>query len=233
MLSECRETMAKTILIPLMLSLFFWWGCNEGDVNIKVRCDQIQGLREGDLVIFERNRIGKVTGVSYSVDGHYMVDLAIKKDFANAATEYSKFFIIGDPQNKGKKAIEMIHSRRGGTPLKDGATVEGSSKSSAAFSRMGDDVEKGLEDLKEHFEQFFEDLRGVPESQEFKKLEKELERLAEEMKRSGKSAREKIEKELLPRLKEEIEKLRKQLRKFGREKELEPLETQMEKIMEI
>lgn len=232
MLTESRQTMLKRILILLMLPLVFW-GCKKTDVNIKVRCDQIQGLREGDRVIFEQNRIGDVTGVFYSVDGHYMVDLAIKKDFANAATEYSKFFIIGDPQNNGRKAIEMIQTQTGGSPLKNGVTVEGSTKSSAAFSRMGDDFEKGLEDLKEHFERFFEELRGVPESQEFKKLEKELERLAEEMKRSGKSAQEKIQKELLPRLKQEIEKLRKQLRKFGREKELDPLETQMEKIREI
>ena len=232
MFRECRQPMLKTIQILLMLPLVFF-GCKGSDVNIKLRCDQIQGLREGDRVIFEQNRIGKVTGVFYSVDGHYMVDLAIKKDFANAATEYSKFFIIGDPQNKAKKAIEMIQTRTGGSPLKNGVTVEGSTKSSAAFSRMGDDFEKGLEDLKEHFERFFEELRGVPESQEFKKLEKELERLAEEMKRSGKSAREKIQKELLPRLKQEIEKLRKQLRKFGREKELDPLETQMQKIREI
>ena len=83
-----------------------------------------------------------MTGVSYSVDGHYIVDLAIKKEFANAATEYSKFFIIEDPQNKAKKAIEMINTRRGGSPLRDGATVEGSTKSSAVFSRIGDDFEK-------------------------------------------------------------------------------------------
>ncbi len=227
-----RQIMLKTIQILLMLPLVFW-GCKGSDVNIKLRCDQIQGLREGDRVIFEQNRIGEVTGIFYLVDGHYMVDLSIKKDFANAATEYSKFFIIGDPQNKGRKAIEMIQTRRGGSPLTNGATVEGSTRSSAAFSRMGDDLEKGLEDLKEHFARFFEDLRSVPESQEFKKLEKELERLGEEMKRSGKSAREKIQKELLPRLKHEIEKFREQLRKFGREKELEPLETQMKKMREI
>ena len=232
MFRECRQPMLKTIRILLMLPLVFL-GCKGSDVNIKVRYDQIQRLRQGDRVIFEQNRIGEVTGVFYSVDGHYMVDLAIKKDFANAATEYSKFFIIGDPQNKGRKAIEMIQTQRGGSLLKNGATVEGSTRSSAAFSRMGHDFEKGLEDQKEHFKRFFEDLRAVPESQEFKKLEKELERLAEEMKRSGESAREKIQKELLPRLEQEIEKFREQLREFGREKELEPLETQMEKIKEI
>ena len=60
-----------------------------------------------------------------------------------------------------------------------------------------------------------------------------MERLAEEMKRSVKSAREKIKNKLLPHLQQEIEKLREELKKFGREKELEPLETQMENIKKI
>ena len=72
---------------------------------------------------------------------------------------------------------------------------------------MRENFEKGLGNLKEQFERFFEDLGSIPETEDFKKLEKELERLAEEMKRSSKSVREKIQKELLPRLKEKIEKL--------------------------
>ena len=162
-----------------------------------------------------------------------MVDLAIERRFANAVTEHSEFYIIGDPQDEGKKAIEMMQTRRGGSPLQDGATVQGSTKSSAAFGQMRENFEKRLQGFKEQFEQFFEDLRSIPEAEEVKRLEKELERLAEAMKRSSKSMREKIQKELLPRLKDEIEKLRERLRKFGREEELEPLETQMEEIMEI
>jgi hypothetical protein len=228
----CRQAMVRRILVPLMFALVFL-GCKQSALHITIRYDQIQGLKEGDRVIFEQNHIGEVTGVFYSEDGYYVVDLTIERHFANAATEHSKFFIIADPQNKGEKAIEMIQTRRGGAPLQDGATVQGSSKSSAVFSQMRANFEKGLGNLKGEFERFFEDLRSVPETEEFKKLEKELERLAEEMKRSSKSVREKIQKEVLPRLKEEIEKLREQLRKFGRQEELEPLETQMEKIMEI
>ncbi|MCK4390183.1 MAG: hypothetical protein KAV83_08105 [Desulfobacterales bacterium] len=224
--------MLKRILILFMLALAFW-GCGDSALNIKIRYDQIQGLKEGDRLIFEHNHIGKVTGVSYSVDGYYVADLQIKNHFANAATENSKFFIIADLRNKGSKAIQMIQTGRGGTPLQDGAIVEGSTKFLAIFSKISADFEKGLEDLKKQFEQFFEDLRRVPESEEFKKLEKELERLAEEMKRSGKLAREKIRKELLPQLEEAIEKLRERLRKLGREEELEPLEIQIEKIREI
>lgn len=162
-----------------------------------------------------------------------MADLAIKNYFANAATENCKFFIIADPQNTGRKAIEMIQTRRGGIPLQEGATIEGSTKFSAIYSKMSADFEKGLEDFKKQFEQFFEDLTDVPESEEFKKLEKELERLAEEMKRSSKLTREKIQKQLLPQLKEMIEKLRERLRQLGREEKLEPLEIQIEKMMEI
>ena len=226
------QSMLKRILILLMLPLVFL-GCGDDALNIKIRYDQIQGLKEGDRVVFEQNHIGKVTGISYRADSYYVADLAIKNHFANAATENSKFFIIADPQNTGRKAIEIIQTRRGGIPLQDGAIVEGSTKFSAIFSKISADFEEGLEDLEKQFEQFFEDLRSVPESEEFKKLEKELERLAEEMKRSGKLAREKIQKELLPQLKEAIEKLRERLRKLGREEELEPLEIQIEKIREI
>ena len=224
--------MIKKILIALILTSAFW-GCEESALHIKIRYDQIQGLKEGDRVFFEQNHIGGVTGVLYSEYGYYLVDLAIERRFANAATEHSKFFVIVDPQNKGKKAIEMIQSRRGGSPLQDGASVQGSTKSSAVLGQMRENFEKKLGNFKEQFERFFEDLRSVPETEELKKLEKELERLAEAMKRSSKSVREKIQKEILPRLKKEIEKLREQLQKFGRKEELEPLETQMEKIMEI
>jgi paraquat-inducible protein B len=190
-------------------------------------------LKEGDRVLFEQNHIGEVTGIFYSADGYYVVGVAIDRAFANAVTEHSKFFVIKDPLSGEKRAIEMVQTRKGGSPLQDGATVQGSIKSSGIFSQKGEDFEKGLESFKEQFERFFEDLRSVPESEELRELEKELERLAEEMKRSSKAVREKIQKELLPRLKEEIEKLREQLQKFGREDELEPLETQMEKNMQI
>ena len=227
-----RQRTVKRILIPFLLA-FVFLGCTEGPLRINVLYDQIQGLKKGNRVIFEANHIGEVTGVFYSTHGHYVVDLAIERNFANAATEHARFFIIKDPQIGGNGAIEMIQIKGGGLPLEEGSTVQGSTESSAISSKKREDFEKGLEDLREQFERFFEDLRSVPESEDFRKLEEEFERLAEEVKRSSKSAREKIERELLPRLREEMEKLREQLRKFGREDELEPLETHMKENMKI
>lgn len=224
--------MFKKFLILLMMPLICL-GCKSNGFNLKIRYDQIQGLKQGDRVIFEQNHIGMVKGVIYSNDGFFIVDLVIKKDFAINATEHSRFFIINDPQNNSHKAVEMIQTREGGAPLQDNIILDGSTMSSALFDQLMEGFEKGFEDLKKRFEQFAEDLSKVPESKAFKELENELKCLSDEMKRSGKAMREKIQKELLPRLKKEMEKLRERLRKFGREEELKPLEIEMEKIRKI
>jgi paraquat-inducible protein B len=224
--------MDKRILILFLLAMSFI-GCKETGLNLKIRYSQIHNLKEGDRVIFEQNHIGQVADVFYAEDGYYMVDVAIMKNFANAATEHSKFFITSDPLNQGKKAIEITQTSKGGTPLSNGATVIGSARSSAQFNQMLGDFGKALEDLQKQFEEFLDDLRKIPESEEFKKLEKELDDLLEDMKNSGKEAREKIQKEVLPKLKRELEELRERLRKLGREEEIQPLEVQMEKIREM
>lgn len=225
--------MAKRILI---LSILAWvlFGCEDADLKISVRYDEIQGLEEGGRVIFEDNDIGRVAGVSYGRDGYCVANLVIKNDFSNAATEYARFFIIEDPKDRAKKAVEMIQTRTGGSPLETGATVQGSTRSSAILGEASGRLEQGLESLRKDFDQFAEDLKSLPKSEEWRRLEEELTRLVEEMKRSGKSAQEMIQKDLLPKLQEEIEKLRERLREFGREEEeVEPLEGQVQEIREI
>ena len=224
--------MLKKLLVLLMLPLIFL-ACTESGLNLKIRYDQVQGLKQGDRVMFEENHIGMVEGVNYSDEGFYLVEIKIKKDFAKAATEHSRFFIITDSQDKSHKAVEMIQTRKGGALLQDNIIVNGSTRSSALFDQLIKGFERGFEDFEKQFEQFSEDLSEIPESEEFKRLENELKYLYEEMKRSGKEMQEKIQKELLPRLKEELEKLRERLQKDGREEELKPLEIELEKIKKI
>lgn len=224
--------MRKGLLILVALFLVFG-GCEEGGLNLKIKYDHIQGLEEGDTVIFEKNDIGKVTQVFYTKEGDYLVNIAIRQAFANAATENASFFIADDPKRNGKKAIEIIQTRKGGPPLRNGATVEGASKASAVFSQVEQNLAKGIEDIGKAFDRLFKDLQGIPESAEYRKLEQELARLADELKRSGESARERIKQEWLPTLKQEMEALRQRLQKLGREQEMEDLETQLERIRGI
>jgi hypothetical protein len=214
-------------MLPLAL-----WACKD-ILKIKIRYDHIQGLLEGDRVVFEENQIGAVTGVSYTTDGDYIADVAIKKNFANAATEDSKFYIIDDPVKEDRKAIEVIQTKAGGTPLKNGAIVEGSTKSETPFGDLPEALEKGLEGFKEQLEGVLEGFSTIPESKEFKDLQEELESLGKQMSKSTGSAKEKLEKDVLPQLKEQIEKLREQMEKMGREQEVEPLEMQLRKMEEM
>jgi len=224
--------MGKKILMLLLVSLAFL-GCKETGLNLKIRYDQIQGLNEGDRVIFEQNHVGQVAGIFYSEEGYYVVDVVIRKDFENAATDHSKFLITWDPEKEGRRAIEITQNPRGGTPLTDGATVIGTTRASPRSNQLWGDFGKTLDDLRKQLEEFADDLSKIPESEEFKKLQKELERLLEEMKKSGNAAREKIEKEVLPRIKRELEKLKETLRRLGREEEVKPLEVQMEKLRKL
>jgi hypothetical protein len=221
-------------------------------LNVKIKFDQIYGLQKGDRVIFQQNHIGNVTEVFYSKEGYYTIGIvinkdfvdaatehsrffiiSINKDFVDAATEHSRFFIISDPRDTDKMAVEITQARKDGSPLKNNSVVEGSSKTSAFVDQILNELLDGFGGLKKQFEHFSEELQSIPESEEFKNLEEELKRLGEEMGRSGEAVREKIQKEVLPQLKEELEELRERLRQFGREDELEPIEIEMRKMTEI
>ena len=220
----------KTKYLIFIGIAFLLFACEEAGLNLKIRFDQIQGLQADSRVVFESNHIGQVTRVLYSQEGHYLVDLKIKSDFANAVTENSRFYVIEDATASEKKAIEMIQVRKGGTPLADGSIIVGSSRSSATYQKWLQDIEERTGKIGQQLEQFFENLKKLPESEEVKQLQKDLEELAREMEKVGKSTRDKIQNEIVPMLKEELEHLKKRLEKFGREKEVEPLEKQLEEL---
>lgn len=220
----------KKIHFTIIISILLLFACKEAGLNLKIRFDDIQGLQADNRVLFESNHVGQVTRVFYDKQGYYLVDLIIKEDFANAATEYSQFYIIEDPQTEGRKAIEIMLLRKGGAPLADGAMVEGSTRSAAVYQKMLQDFNKQAGEIGRQLEKFFEDLKKLPESDEVKQLQRDLEELGRAMEEAGKATREKIENEVVPMMKEELERLKKRLENFGREKEVEPLEEQLERL---
>ena len=220
----------KKIPITFIIALFLLFACEETGLNLKIRFDDIQGLQAENRVLFESNHIGQVTRVFYAKEGHYVVDLIIQEDFANAATETSRFYIVNDPLSADRKAIEIMLLRTGGTPLADGSMVEGSTRSAAVYQKMLQDFDKQAGEIGRQLQKFFEDLKKLPESDEVKQLQRDLEELGREMEAAGKATRDKIQNEVVPMMKEELERLKKRLENFGREKEIEPLEKQLEKL---
>jgi len=224
--------MLKKIMILMIVSTI-GFGCEAENLKLSIRFDHIDGLKSNDNVIFETNRIGKVDGVTYTKKGDYLVELMIHKTYTHPITEHARFFIVSDPKNNGRSAVEVVQIFKGGRPLQNNSVLEGSSKSSAMIERLEKDLEKGMDSFRKQFNEFAEQLKKIPDSEAFKALEEALADLYDEMKQSGKEVREKIQKEILPRIEQELEKLRKRLHEKGREDELKPLEIKMEEIRKI
>ena len=220
----------KKIYLIFIWVVILLFACEETGLDLKIRFDDIQGLQADNRVLFESNLVGRVIRVFYAQEGFYWVNLIIKEDFANAATEYSQFYVIEDPQVEGKKAVEIMLLRNGGKPLADGAEVEGSTRSAAVYQKMLQTFDKQAGEIGQQLQKFFEDLKKLPESDEVKQLQRDLEELGRAMEEAGKATRDKIENEIVPMMKEELERLKKRLENFGREKEVEPLEEQLEKL---
>ena len=224
--------MLKKIFLLLLISSVSS-GCYAGDLNLKIRFAQTEGLKADDRIFFDKNHIGKVEAISYSDGGDYIADVKIDKGFKNAVTEHSRFFIINDPSDKGRKAIEMVKVAEGGVPLVKGAVIEGTTRFALLFGQMEKDFGKAMSKLGIKINKLSDEVKQLPESEEIKNLEHYLNQLKETMKKSGKAFREKMQKEVLPWIQKEIEKLKERLKKFGREKEVEPLEVKMEEIRKI
>jgi hypothetical protein len=206
-------------LIALLLVL---GGCKERDLRFKIRYDVPQGLEKGGRVVFLGDRIGEVSRISDTENG-YLVEVSIQEKYRDTVTEHARFFVVEDPDHRGKSAIQMIALRKGGHPLEQDTIVHGSADTVGAQGRLWEELDRGLDDLKKDFDTFSRGLQKIPKSEEFKQLQRELERLSEEMKQSGKAAKDKLEKEVLPKLKGEIEKFRRWLERV-REEHPKPLE---------
>ena len=219
--------------MTVMGVFFFLTACVAQDIRLDVTFDRLAGLTKGDRVVFEDNTIGGVQSVQYNPDGRYTVQVLIEKNFANAVTQYSRFGIIDDPVSPGRRAVCVSLSRQGGTPLKSGTVVAGSSPEKDLGTRLQEDLQTGLDFFRQQIEKFSRDVQGFPDSEEYKQFKKSLEDLASELSNKEQQTREKIKQEWLPRIQKELDELREKLKESGREKEVKPLDEEVKKIRRI
>lgn len=217
-------------MMTVVLAAMVLLACRSNSILVNVSFEALSGVEKGDRVLFQGNKAGSVTGVQFNQDGTYTVQVDIDEGFANAVTEYSKFHIIDDPEQKGPKVIEVRLEREGGTPLVNGATVIGAAPDSRLSGRIQKELDAGLEFFKKQIDRFERDLKSFPESQAYKDLKKSLEDLALEMELKEKQTRESVKREWLPKIQRELEALRKRLKQMGREEELAPLDHEVDRI---
>lgn len=228
--------MAGAIFI-LVVGLLASSGCQENPLRLNLRFDDVEGLVRGDRVVSGMEQMGRVENIKYTDRGDFLVEIVILEKFRNSMTTESKFYLIDDPERDGKMAIGVELGRGGGELLEDGAVVEGVSRAEVVAGRVWKDLEGTIKEFEKGFRSLAEslarDLKGIPESDEYKRLKRKMDRLAEEMQKAGKEAKEKLQKEIIPRIEQELEKLKRWLENRGRQEEIKPLETQLKQLKEI
>jgi len=222
--------LTKTILFGLCLVLL---ACQSNAMKIHIRFNEAQGLVKGDRVLADGKQIGKVSDIQYTSEGNFLVDILVPEQFRGNLVEGARFYIVNDPDEAGKRAVEVVRSGASSDLLADGAVVDGSDKIQDMVGDLVAGMRERLDELENQLQELLGKVKETPKKEEIKRLREELERLAREMKKASQAAKEKLNKEVLPRLEQELERLKKRLKELGREKEVEPLETQLKELKKI
>ena len=91
-------------------------------------------------------------------------------------------------------------------------------------------LEVTLDKLFFQFNSFADDLAKLPDRKEIEQLEESLQQFADEFKKVQKDVQDRLRNEIIPLFRIELERLRKKFEKEGREKELEPIDKQIEEL---
>jgi ABC-type transporter Mla subunit MlaD len=218
--------------LAMVFSLNLCWlllAC-PGDLRLKVLYDRGDGLRSEDRVVHQGQTVGEVQSVTLGPRGRVAVDLQISRTFREKVTDQSRFVITEDPKQPGERFVEVIQLAEGGSPLPDGAEVEGSTALSLEFERTRRSLQAWSELLQKELGHWDKELRELPEKEWYRDLEQQLDYWSRELGRASEETRQYFKSEVAPRLEEMLRELRKRLRKLGKEKDVEILQTKFEKL---
>jgi ABC-type transporter Mla subunit MlaD len=218
--------------LPLLLIYALVFAC-VGSFKLTVFYDHTQDLKTNDRVMWQEQTIGKVQSVTRNPQDRFAVELRIKRDFSQMATDQSRFLIRADPQRQGQQSVQMIQLTEGGKPLPDGAEVEGSTQLSLQFERGARGLKTWSELLQQELERWQKELNELPETDWYKDLERQMDYWVQELEQTGQETRRYFREEVLPRLEEAVRELQRRLRELGKRKDAEILEIKLEQLRQI
>jgi paraquat-inducible protein B len=201
-----------------------------GTLDFKLRYQDVSGLRKDDRVLFEERHIGNVKDVKSTNHGDHLVDVSIRREFANEVTEYSRFYISLDPKHRNRQSVHIVRVNNGGAPIEEDSIIVGTTKYVVFYGQFSAKLRENLERFELELNSFVESFRRLPEGEQIKRLEQELDRLLAELQYFGESIKHKLKSEILPRVKEKIEELRRRLKELGREDDLKYVDRKMEQL---
>ncbi|HYE36682.1 hypothetical protein [Methylocaldum sp.] len=200
-----------TFIVALIVLLL---GCGRDELNLTLQLDGLSGLQPGDTVVLRNQPVGEVTAVEAAGQSGYLAKLAIESELVPEATQSARFLVGEDPDNPGRRRVEILPGDPDDALLADGATVRGSIKQAPLFplEEILRSFTEGLGILRDQVERFESDIRRVPESEEAQRLRDEWARLLDEIQRAQAATEESVKRDLLPKLQQELQDLEEELR---------------------
>ncbi len=129
------------------------------------------------------------------------------------------------------KMFSDLQKKAGEAQIQLNKTLEKLKKSFDANSgKLDRQLETTLEDLTARFNAYTKELGKLPDSREVKELEESFQQFAEEFQKAGKDIQDRLRYEIIPQLRMELEQLRDRLKNKDRDKELEKIDKDMQKL---
>ncbi len=148
----------KILTLSLFVVLAAMLACSSDTLNLTVQLDATEGLKVADSVMFEQNRIGTVKNIRYTAEGYYLMAIAVQKEFKQALTVDSLFYIDRDPVDPGRKALIVELPTAGGALLADKAFVMGAPKPSS-WQQMLDTLRGKADDWQKELDRTVKELK--------------------------------------------------------------------------
>lgn len=213
----------------IVCTLFFLAACTGGTLDFNLEYKDINGLKNGNVVVHDGKQVGIVEKVEYTDNGNFLVEVSIDKAHSALPTDKSLFFVATDPNNDQERAIEMFVNKDG-NPIQPGQTVAGATPLEAAFLHLQNKFEKEINDFAEGLKDFWRDMLEVPDSGQLEALEKELDRILAQLEELSKAAKTKLETEIIPEILEHFEELRKKFEGKEHQEKLDAIDDKLKQI---
>ncbi len=230
MVSHDQLTLRGILALAIVLLALTVFGCFNGTHDFTIRFEDGHGLKTGDPVYFEESLIGEVAAVEYTDAGIFLVNVALQREFASAATDASRFYIDTAPQNGTQKRVQVAQMAPGGTPVEEGAVVDGHTKYAVLYEQFAHRLGKNITILESGINEFLEALQGISTEEQIAQLDRQLDAIIADLGKMSRDMQYRLEHEILPLFREKLEELRKRLEGTAKDEDLDRLERKMETI---
>lgn len=227
---RCMQRIGMVVL-PWACGLLLLVSCSN-ELGVTVLYDSPAGLQPDDPVHWQEQQIGTVSAVSVNKQGRIAVAVKIQSAFRDKVTDQCRFVLRQKGLQGGRHDIDLTCLAEGGTPLSNGAEVEGLTTWGLLLEQGRQGLRAWSERMKNDLERWQQTLKQLPLEAWAGELEQRMTYWTRELEQAGEETQRFFKQEVLPTLEEALKNFRQRLPSQERDK-AEKLERQLEALKRI